>query len=373
MTLFRAVALSLSLTFLAACGGSGSSDSSENTDSSVTTLADTELEATGEDAESAAAVDAELTPISGCFVKASELDLTPVWAGQLPGLAAVVSRDGEEIYTTAAASADSSGNDAFSDVDVELGRSYAYSIQTIDADGNLSEPVACGSGQLLAQSSEIACGIRVSDAGLPEISWQGVLLVQEVAVLRDGTEIDADVNSPFVDTRAPADASSSYSIVVTDATDQGRESQTIECGTATPNVADAAGSFDLAGAIESASNFLSPFQFVVLEPLCSGCSGTVELYLVPGDTDHVVDQVWIGGSASSERGELWMIDPLAVATRLADAERSGSVVTYDIDIDTGLVRSWTIDGVGARYECFEVDTRPLDMRTRECTANIFNS
>ncbi len=358
------------------CGGSGSDGSDgENSDSEGAGVGGgDELEANGSEAENAEVIDAELVPVSGCLVTASAVDLTPIWKGQVPRLAVIVSRDDQAIYTTQPAGVDFTGDGAFSDVDVELGTAYRYSIETIDSDGNRSEAVPCGSGQLLAQSSDIVCGVRVSDTGLPEVSWDGVLLVQEVAILRNGAEIERDVTAPFVDTGAVVGAASAYSIMVTDSTDQGREEQLVDCGEATPNVADAGGTFDLAGAIAASDNFLSPFQYVQLEPICPGCAASAELYLVPSSPDptvHTVDQVWIGGTASSERDQLWMIDPLVVAEALDDAQRSGSNITYTIDVDTGLVREWTIDGVGARYVCFEVDTAPLESRARDCGANIF--
>ncbi len=376
MTLFRAGVVSLSLVLLAACGGDGGSDA-DGSVTTATTTTDGDLEANGSEVEAIdddEVIDAELVPVSGCVVSASEIDLTPVWKGQAPGLAVIVSRDDQPIYTTQPAAADSTGEGAFGDVEVEIGVAYRYSIETVDRDGNRSESVPCGSGQLLAQSSDVACGVRVSDAGLPEVSWEGVLLVQQVAVLRNGDEVGTDATTPFVDINAPVGAASSYSIVVSDSTDQGREEQTIDCGDAAPNVADAGGTVDLAGAIEASNNFLSPFQYVQLEPICPDCASTAELYLVPSSADptiHAVDKVWIGGTESNDRDEPWMIDPLTVAEVLGEAQRSGSNVTYTIDFDTGLVREWTIDGVGARYLCFEVDTAPLEARSRDCGANIF--
>ncbi len=311
-------------------------------------------------------------PVSGCVVKASEFDLTPVWKGQGAGLAVIVSRDGEAIYTTSPRAADASGDDAFSDVDVEIGTAYSYQVVVVDADGNESEPVSCGSGQLLAQSSDVACGVRVSDVGLPEVSWDGVLLVQQVAVLRDGVEIAADTTTPFVDSEAPPDAVSSYSIAVSDATGQGRVDQTVECGEATPNVAETGGVYDLAGAIEASRSFMSPYQYVRLEPICPGCRGTAELYLTPAAGGvHVIEQAWVDGVAVDRLDQLWMLDPLTVAATLDEAQRSGSSITFDIDVDTGLVREWTIDGVGARYDCVEIDTAPLESRDRDCTIGIF--
>lgn len=384
MNFLRAGLLSLAVVFIAGCSGGGEEltldDSEETTIDEVGDAADESGDetpagdATAADADLPDPSEIELAPVAGCQVQAGELDLTPVWAGQNPGLAVIVSRDSEEIFTTQPAARAASGNGAFSDIDVQVGETYAYSVVAVDLDGNRSEAVPCGSGQLLAQSSEVACGVRISDAGFPEVSWQGVLLVQQVSVLRDGTEIDADVPSPFVDSSAPVEGSSTYSIVVSDSTDQGRETQTIDCGEVTPNVTDIGGTTELAGAIAASDNFPSPFQYVTLEPICPGCSGSAELYLTPGDVDptvHETDLVWISGSPSNDRGEPWMIDPLTVADTLNDAQRNGSTITYDIDRDTGLIRSWTIDGVGARYECLEVDTRPIDMRTERCASNLF--
>lgn len=381
MNYLRGGILSLALLVVLGCSGGGDEltvDDSETTtaqedESETVADEDTEVDASG-DADLPDPSEIELAPVAGCQVRAGELDLTPVWAGQNPGLAVVVSRDGEELFTTQPASREASGNGAFSDVDVQLGETYVYSVLAVDLDGNRSEAVPCGSGKLLAQRSDVACGVRISDAGFPEISWEGVLLVQEVAVLRDGTEVDADVTSPFVDGSAPTDGPSTYSIVVADSTDQGRETQAIDCGDVTPNVADVGGVTELASAIAASDNFPSPYQYVILEPICPDCSGTAELYLTPGDVDptvHETEQVWIGGSPSNDRGELWMIDPLIVADALNEAQRNGSTITYDIDRDTGLIRSWTIDGVGARYECLEVDTRPIDMRTERCASNLF--
>ncbi len=365
----------MGLLAVASCGGSGSEGSDDDAtagDVSTTEVeGGTELVAEGSDGEPVDPSDVTLAPVTGCFVTASEVDLTPIWAGQAPGLAVIVSRDDTEIYTTQPALSNTTGASAFSDVDVELGKAYAYSVEAIDSTGEKSEPVPCGSGQLLAQSGDIACGLRVSDAGLPEISWQDVLLVQKVAVVRDGTEIETDVTSPFVDTGAPPETISSYAIVVTDSTEQGREPQTIECGEATPNIGDSIGAVDLAGSIEASNNFLSPYQYVKLEPICPACSGTAELYLTPGSENHQIEKVWVNGSPSNDLDQPWMIDPLSVASTLSAAEKSGGVITYDIDIDTGLIREWSIDSVGARYLCFEVDTAPLDMRSKECTIGVF--
>ena len=381
MNYLRAGILSLVVLFVVGCSGGGDELTIDDPETPVGESDDTGA-GVDEEADTAATADdelpdpseIELAPVAGCQVQAGELDLTPVWAGQNQGLAVVVSRDGVELFTTEPATRAATGNGAFSDVDVQLGETYAYSVVTVDLDGNRSEAVPCGSGQLLAQRSDVACGVRISDAGFPEVSWEGVLLVQEVAVLRDGSEVDADVTSPFVDSSAPSDGSSSYSIVVADSTDQGRETQTIDCGEVTLDVADVGGASELANAIAASDNFPSPFQYVVLEPICPDCSGTAELYLTPGDADptvHETDQVWFDGTPSNDRGERWMIDPLIVAETLEEAQQNGSTITYDIDRDTGLIRSWTIDGVGARYECFEVDTRPIDMRTERCTSNLF--
>ncbi|MEZ5227696.1 MAG: hypothetical protein R2710_13790 [Acidimicrobiales bacterium] len=375
MKLLRALIVVLGFVLLASCGGDGGSDSAG---SDVTTDEgdnEGELDASGSEGEPVEIVTGELEPVSGCYVTASEVDLTPVWAGQAPGLAVAVSRDDQVIYTTQPADADTNGTGAFSDVDVELGTAYRYSVETIDADGNRSEAMSCGSGQLLAQSGEIACGVRVSDVGLPEVSWDGVLLVQKVTVLRNGTEVGSDVTSPFADIEAPVGAASEYSIVVADSTDQGRAEQTIACGEATPNVAEAGGTFDLAGAIEASDNFPSPYQYVRLQPICPGCDDTIELYLVPSTTEptgHEVAQAWANGSATDPTGQQWAFDPLDAASVIDEAQRAGAEVTYEIDIDTGLVRSWTIDGVGVKYECVEVDTAPIDMRDRACTVGIFN-
>jgi hypothetical protein len=311
--------------------------------------------------------------LTSCTVKAGEIDLTPIWSGQPAGFAVAVIRDGKEIYRTPPAAEGETGEGAFSDVSVDIGTNYSYSVVAIGPGGTPGASTECGSAELVSDGPALRCSVSLSDSGLPEVRWENALVVQAVAVRRDGIEIATGATSPFIDETGAPQTAASYSILATDTTGQGRPAVSVECGSVAPTGGED-GSLDLAVAMERSNSFPSPYQYVVLAPVCPGCSGTAELYLVPSTdvpTAHVVDRVWIDGSQSSERGAVWMVDPLTVPALLLEALRAGRQVVYEIDQGTGLVRSWTIDGSGANYQCLEVDTRPIDMRASRCEANLF--
>ncbi len=362
----------LALLVLTGCTGGVDVEDSADGDASASTQVDSGVDV-GDGAQQAALAAGDLRPLSGCVVRASAIDLTPVWNGQQVGAVIAVSRDGVEIFRTDPISAEDGAQGAFGDVGVEVGATYAYSVQAVADDGTMSEPTSCGSGQLLAPETELSCGVRLSDAGLPEITWDAGLVVQSIAILRDGVEIATGVGSPFVDEGAPIGQAAVYSVVATDTSDQGRAPVTVECGDVTADIQQAS-SVDLAVAVDRSLTYLSPFQYVTLTPVCPGCTGTVELYLVPSITDsaiHEVDQVWVNGAPSADRSPNYMVDPLTVASMLVEAEANGQAVVYEVDQATGLVKSWTIDGVGARYQCLEIDTRAIDMRSTRCELNLF--
>ncbi len=325
------------------------------------------------DAADAEGVEPVIGALTGCVVQASDVSLTPVWRGQNPGMAVVIRRDGAVVYTTDPAPAQPNEEGAFSDVGVKVGVTYNYEVQAVAPDGTETESVSCGAGRLLTPAADLTCGVRISDEGLPEISWDASTIGLSFAVFRDGREIASGATPPFIDQGAPVEVGSEYSITASDSTDQGRPAQSAVCGSATPTLAETGGSLDLAVALDQARSFPSPYQYVVLTPICAGCTGDVELYLKPSPEDpivHTVAQVWRNGVPAELGNDVWMIDPLVVPSLLVDAQRSGSDITYDIDLGTGLVRSWTIDGVGASYTCLEVDTRPIDLRSTRCEANL---
>lgn len=128
---------------------------------------------------------------------------------------------------------------------------------------------------------------------------------------------------------------------------------------------------DLEQAIRSSADVNGPYGYVSLEPLCIDCppDAIVQLYLVPSTDDPETrqpEQAWANGEEIGFEGAAWGIDPVDVPQLLLEAIGAGSDVGWTIHPGTFLVDSWTIDGVGARYFCYQVDTASLDLRDRDC-------
>lgn len=128
---------------------------------------------------------------------------------------------------------------------------------------------------------------------------------------------------------------------------------------------------DLEQAIRSIADVNGPYGYVSLEPLCVDCApdAVVQLYLVPSADNpetRVTQQAWSDGEEIGFDGAAWAIDPVLVPQLLLEAIGAGSDVGWTIHPGTFLVDAWTIDGVGARYFCYQVDTASLDLRAKDC-------
>lgn len=119
-----------------------------------------------------------------------------------------------------------------------------------------------------------------------------------------------------------------------------------------------------------------PYAYVTLIPVCEGCGDGVgaQLYLIPSDEDPLVrtlDSLWVDGEPSEPRAEdLWAIDPARVPDRLIRAIGEGRDVRWEIDPITLMVRSWSIDGVGATYSCYQIDTASIERRDKDCYGGL---
>ncbi len=114
---------------------------------------------------------------------------------------------------------------------------------------------------------------------------------------------------------------------------------------------------------------VAPYAYATLTPICDTCDGeTVELYLVPSaenPTTRVVEAWWKNGEPQplDEIG-VWGTDPTTVAGPLVEQ----GAEDWEVDPDSLLVLSWTVDGVGASLECLELDLSPLEGRSERCGA-----
>ncbi len=128
---------------------------------------------------------------------------------------------------------------------------------------------------------------------------------------------------------------------------------------------------DLEQAMRSSADVNGPYGYVSLEPLCNDCppDAIVQLYLVPSAENperRQTERAWTNGDEIGFDGASWAIDPVDVPQMLIEAMGAGSEVGWTIHPGTFLVNAWTIDGVGARYFCYQVDTASLDLRERDC-------
>ena len=129
---------------------------------------------------------------------------------------------------------------------------------------------------------------------------------------------------------------------------------------------------ELDQAIRSAVEVSGPYGYLTVTPICDGCDpgAEVQLYLTPSAADALVrvpTKAWIDGAESTVPDEIWAVDPVAVPELLLAAIDAGQGVDWTIDGSTFLVRSWSIDGIGATYPCYQVDTAPLDLRSKDCS------
>lgn len=327
---------------------------------------------------------------TSCSVVSDGFALTTVWEAGDPSAPVAVLRDGVEIHLAAPTAVGAETNEllnarkaehgepttdkpaddalavegGFADLTAEANQTHEYSVQSVGADGNRSDPIDCGEGMLDASGVEVSCSVEVDEFGWPVVRWQATGAVR-VVVNRDGSALEPDAvtfSSPHTDRSAPADQQLAYTLTLPG-------SDTIECGQVTLDELPI-GSSDLqAAATDNANNYQGPFQYVTFEPICATCENqTVELYLVPdpgSPARHVVETVWVDGVETTFPGP-WLVDPLLVASLLLEAEENGQPTDYSIDPATGIIEQWTIGGEGAMLLCLEVDTRPIEMRDDRC-------
>ncbi|MFT7601774.1 MAG: hypothetical protein ACI8TP_004736 [Acidimicrobiales bacterium] len=337
-----------------------------------------------------------------CSVVADSFAITTLWSGADQEGGVAVLRDGVDLIVSPVAAASAGLTDVLADRRVEhgesavpdvsqsdpsdgldggsgghadrtaaAGTSHTYEVQGVGPGGARSDAITCGAAELAAAVGEVACSVSADDFGWPVVRWESVESIQ-VIVLRDGVALESDAvdfASPHVDRTVPNGAEVQYSIRISGGAQ-------IPCGSATV-ATEPTGSADLQQiATDNVESYSGPFEYVTVSPICDGCDAApVEIYLVPDLVDiarHEVEIAWIDGSPTSETGP-WLIDPLFVAHELLEAEAAGSEVTYAIDAETGLITRWTIDGRGAELLCFEIDTRPIEMRTDRCgRSNVLN-
>ena len=260
---------------------------------------------------------------------------------------------------------------AYADPTAEAGSVYRYSVQTIAADGDRSEPAPCGEGRLPDDGIGMSCNVTVDEFGWPVVRWEVEGSVR-VLVLRDGILLEPEsttFSSPYVDRSAPVGQISAYRVELP-------EGDGVSCGSAEVRSPPEGSPVLQQAATDNVADYPGPFQYVTLEPVCTTCDGqVVELYLVPDPAEvarHQVEKVWMDGVEITTSG-VWALDPLFVAHELLSAEAAGAAIEWTIDGPTGLVREWSIGGEGAQLVCIEVDTRPIDLRDERCgRANLLS-
>lgn len=186
----------------------------------------------------------------------------------------------------------------------------------------------------------------------------------------------------FSDFTAPLDGTRLYEIRVDGS---GVEPAIIGCGeaglvpggptTTTNEEAPVAVSGDLEAAQQLfQSRAVSPYGYLRAVPICASCSSSAsELVLQPATGSSSVSLDFSPSLADQASADLArvMINPFVLHDTLIAAEAAGSDVSYTLDPTSGIPIEWTIDGEGARIECFEVDTAPPDLRSSSgCSTDL---
>lgn len=119
------------------------------------------------------------------------------------------------------------------------------------------------------------------------------------------------------------------------------------------DLANAAGVFS--------NNVIGPYAYLTATAICDGCgSESFQLGMVPGGSyGHEFSPSLDDQTGNASGG---ILNPFGIYEILSSAEQDGKDVEYIVDPLVGVVVSYTIDGVGAKISCFEVDTAPSDLR-----------
>lgn len=117
-----------------------------------------------------------------------------------------------------------------------------------------------------------------------------------------------------------------------------------------------------------------PFLYITADQDCDGCAETVSLYYVPSEEKAsvlVLAAAYEDGTeidTAAVDPTLLVRDPRFIAEQLAAA--GATEADYSIDVVSGLVTSWTIDGNTVTLRCLQVDTRPVDLRSEVCRDSL---
>ncbi len=183
----------------------------------------------------------------------------------------------------------------------------------------------------------------------------------------------------FSDFTAPIEGERAYEIRVEGG---GVEPVSVDCGQAglVPGgpTATTQPSANVSGDLDSArmlfqSRAVSPYGYMRVVGICPTCDGRpVELILQPSSVTGV--SLDFDPPLTSQGGSdlaAVMINPFILHDSLIAAEAEGRDVSYSLDPTSGIPVEWTIDGEGARIECFEVDTAPPDLRANDsCSVDL---
>ncbi len=233
--------------------------------------------------------------------------------------------------------------------------------------------LADGADLFTAERTAFADSAVLADAFAEQMSAVGATL--------SGAETTQFSNG-FSDFTAPLDGTRTYEIRIEGS---GIEPVVVGCGAAglVPGGPSTTTNQDapspVSGDLEAAqqlfqSRAVSPYGYLRAVPICASCSSAAsELVLQPatGSSSVALDfSPALSDQAGADLARV-MVNPFLLHDTLMAAIAAGSDVSYTLDPTSGVPIEWTIDGEGARIECFEVDTAPPDLRASDsCSTDL---